>query len=157
MHSVREIEMTLDQALVRTGPCSKFNVAQNTSYRATIQAVFLEFFLRAGIHGKICLNPRDRGPGESRESGLSERRDEPLSGGIPLRSQPILGWPRSGNAERGSASGSRIWLRAIPETYSTSVALPRSLPTLLTIGSHHIAAERDTRAEGDTEVRPFPG
>ena len=42
MSSIREAELSLDQALVRTGPCSKFNVGQITSYRATIQAVFFE-------------------------------------------------------------------------------------------------------------------
>jgi len=45
--SIRETEMSPDLGLVRTGPCSKFNVGKNTSSRATIQAVFFGSFLKA--------------------------------------------------------------------------------------------------------------
>jgi hypothetical protein len=40
--SIREIEMFPDLGLVRTGPCPRIRCGQNTSYRATIQAVFFE-------------------------------------------------------------------------------------------------------------------
>jgi|SRR5579859_3264723 len=44
--------------LVRTGPCSKFDVGQNTSSRATIQAVFLTVFEGVPIWTPITTRQR---------------------------------------------------------------------------------------------------
>jgi hypothetical protein len=52
--------------LVRTGPCSKLNVGQNTSSRATIQAVFFTVFIRVPDLGTAFARPG------SNKSSISE-------------------------------------------------------------------------------------
>jgi hypothetical protein len=66
--SIRE-RKSPDLGLVRTGPCSNFNVGQNTSSRVTIQAVFLFFFNlgSARRHGDVCRSIRTRLPDSKSE------------------------------------------------------------------------------------------
>jgi len=66
--SIRETNV-LDLGLVRTELCSEFDAGQNTSYRATIQAVFCVMFSK-DLHSRIV---RIKGPFRTETSAMEQK------------------------------------------------------------------------------------